>query len=154
RVAKHAEARVLERCAGCVAADRAGEELDNEIDQGFSHERLRYLAGLRPMHDVAKAPNLEITEPMPSRSIGPRSNVEPVLGRWLARKEPKREARRGEVWGSAPRASDPRADAEEPGKPASVWRLSHRAQSIDWTLVQYRASENDVNDPDLPRRTT
>jgi len=46
RVAEHAEAIVLERCTGCVAADRASQQLDNQIDQAFCHERLQSLARL------------------------------------------------------------------------------------------------------------
>ena len=80
--------------------------------------------------------------PMPSRRFS----------RCVAR---KKSARRG--WGeggSAPRATDSRADVRECGTPASVRTLRHRVPSIDWTLVQYRASDDDVNDLDLPRRRT
>src|SRR5262245_13974245 len=48
RVAEHAEAIILERCASCVAADRARYQLDNESDQAFSHDRLLELARLSP----------------------------------------------------------------------------------------------------------
>src|SRR5882762_2090565 len=61
-----------------------------------------------------------------------------------------REARPGGR-GSAPRASDPRADAEGPGKPANVRTLRHQVRLIDWTLVQYGASETDVSKHDLGR---
>jgi hypothetical protein len=44
RVAEHAEAIVLERCACCVATDRAGKKLNHENDQCFSHIHLQYLA--------------------------------------------------------------------------------------------------------------
>ena len=78
------------------------------------------------------------------KSIGP-------FERMSCNERPMARGAAGGDRGSAPRASDPRADTEGPGKPANVRTLRHQVRSIDWTLVQYGASEADVSRHDLGR---
>src|SRR5215475_3895854 len=73
---------------------------------------LLYLADFSHRMTLRKH-KLETTETMLSRSIGPRSNVSQCLSRCLASKNQSARRSGGEVRGSAPRASDPRAGAGE-----------------------------------------
>src|SRR3981081_4362249 len=88
---------------------------------------------------------------MHMKSIGLRSNAEKAFERMSGKERPMARGAAGGGRGSAPRASDPRADTEGPGKPANVRTLRHQVRSIDWTLVQYGASETDVSKHDLGR---